>query len=80
VEKNKTPLEALDSIRCALSLCPEHDYSKENALCDIIEKALKDLEWLKITVNSIDFIYSLPQDSRVRLLEILGLIKEGEFE
>lgn len=80
MEKNKTPLEALDSIRCALSLCPEHDYAKENALCDIVEKALKDLEWLKITVNSIDFIYSLPQDSRVRLLEILGLIREGEFE
>ena len=76
----KTPLEALDSIRCALSLCPEHDYAKENGLCDVIEKALKDLEWLKTIVNSIDFIYSLPQDERVRLLEILGLIREGEFE
>lgn len=76
----KTPLEALDSIRCALSLCSEHDYAKENGLCDVIEKALKDLEWLKKTVNSIDFVYSLPQDERIRLLEILGLIEEGAFK
>lgn len=36
--------EALNSVRCALSLCPNHDYKKENDTCDIIEKELKASE------------------------------------
>ena len=39
---SKEGLEALDSLRCAVSLCPNHDYKKENELCDIIEKELKE--------------------------------------
>ena len=42
-------LQALDSLRCAVSLCPNHDYKKENDLCDIIEKELKALEIIKET-------------------------------
>ena len=40
-------LEALDSVRCALSLCPNHNYKKENDLCNIIEKELKDYYEIK---------------------------------
>ena len=44
-------LEALDSVRCALSLCPNHNYKKENNLCNIIEKELKAFEVIKKKVD-----------------------------
>ena len=40
-------LEALDSVRCALSLCPNHNYKEENDLCNIIEKELKAFQIIK---------------------------------
>lgn len=39
---------------------------------DIIEKELKDFEWLKSKIN-FDFFYQLPSEDRIKLAEILGV-------
>ena len=36
------------------------------------QKKLKDFEWLKSKID-IDFVYRLPTDDRIKLIEILGV-------
>lgn len=43
-------------------------YGKEYS---IVEKALKDFEWLKSKID-VDFFYRLDSQDRIRLFEILG--------
>ena len=75
-------LEALDSVRCALSLCPNHNYKKENNLCNIIEKELKALEIIK-RKSTLDFGYIRNADNYDEYLKHFGkvvqeLLKSGE--
>ena len=58
-------LEALERVRETLATIQETD-------CNIIEKDLKDYEWLKSKIG-IDFFYQLSSDDRVKLAEILGV-------
>ena len=49
------------------------EYMKSNEIdLTIIEKELKDFEWLKSKIN-IDFFYSLPSDDKLKLIEIMGI-------
>ena len=71
---SKEGLEALDSLRCAVSLCPNHDYKKENELCDIIEKELKEGQNFKDEYYKLVDTYT--KDINAQNEEIISLRKK----
>lgn len=77
MSKELTPLEELQKIKDVFNefqygFITKEDYESLN----IIEKSLKDFEWLKSKI-SIDWFDKLPTDDKFRVMKIMG-VEYGE--